>query len=247
MSPFIKNGIKILGAKSSPLHLLAEHIWYLPLTNPNPWSTPGSWPLAPGSFSKRSESDILSGMRKNHRNLIRRAEREGVTVEASKNPEEDLQHFFTLYDETRKRHGFVPYPEKFIRAQVARFHPRGECTLYLAKYEGKVIASSVHMHLGGETSYHHGASSSEYSKVPASYALQWRAIQDALKRGDRVFNFWGVSPGGVKRHPFAGVRTFKTGFGGQLLELQHCLDIPVNSSYYLTRAFETLRKWKRGF
>jgi lipid II:glycine glycyltransferase (peptidoglycan interpeptide bridge formation enzyme) len=110
---------------------------------------------------------------------------------------------------------------------------------------------------GGETSYHHGASSYKFPKVPASYLLQWRAIQDALKRGDRVYNFWGVAPGRMDngkwimdnagRHPFSGVTTFKTGFGGQLLELQHCMDLPLSKKYWLTWGIETVRKWRRGF
>ena len=57
-------------------------------------------------------------------------------------------------------------------------------------------------------------------RSPASYLLQWRAIQDALKRGDSIYNFWGIAPpalspdplpkgeGGsishVRNHPFAG-------------------------------------------
>jgi lipid II:glycine glycyltransferase (peptidoglycan interpeptide bridge formation enzyme) len=49
------------------------------------------------------------------------------------------------------------------------------------------------------------------------------------------------------RHPFAGVTLFKTGFGGQLLNLIHCQDIPISKKYYLTWGFEMVRKWKRGF
>jgi lipid II:glycine glycyltransferase (peptidoglycan interpeptide bridge formation enzyme) len=113
------------------------------------------------------------------------------------------------------------------------------------------------MHLGGETSYHHGASSFAHHKIPASYLLQWTAIRDALARGDSVYNFWGIapmvtSPEGQQtienpRHPFAGVTLFKTGFGGTLLNLQHCIDLPLSATYHLTRAFEHARKWKRGF
>lgn len=229
LSPFWeKSADPIPGSKPSPLHLLAEHIWYIDL-------------------QETSEEEILKGMRKNTRNLIRRAEKEGVTIVRSDDPLRDLDTFIKLHEETRKRHSFTPYTNAFFQAQVKRFSERGECTMYQAHYQGEVIASSVHMHAFGETSYHHGASTHRYSKIPASYLLQWTAIQDALKRGDHMYSFWGIAPEGVKKHPFAGVTLFKRGFGGQLLELQHCCDIPVTSKYYLTRGFETLRKWKRGF
>ena len=244
----------------SPLHLLAEHIWYLPLRSPDLWNRLGPPPPPVEEGDRGSggilEEQIFSALRKTTRNLIRRAEKEGVTIEASKDPVNDLQYFLTLHDETRKRHGFTPYTNAFFRAQIARFAPRNECTLYLARHQGNVIASSIHMHAFGETSYHHGASSYAHNKIPASYLLQWTAIRDALKRGDNVYNFWGIAPGtlteeGFKisepKHPFAGVTLFKTGFGGNLLNLMHCQDIALTKKYYLTRGFEILRKWKRGF
>lgn len=243
MSPFLeeKDGAVLMSglAKAniktvrSPLHLLAEHVWHLPLQN-------------------RSAEQILADMRKTTRNLIGRAGRDGVSVTASDDPVRDLPLFIALHDETRKRHGFTPYTNAFFRAQVARFAPRKECTLYIARYQEKVIAASVHMHAMGETSYHHGASDSAHAKVPASYLLQWTAITDAIKRGDKTYNFWGIAPLSAegtpsKNHPFAGVTLFKTGFGGELLNLMHCVDIPVTGKYWLTYAFERFRKWRRGF
>ncbi len=228
---------------AAPLHLLAEHIWYLPLSSSNTWEK---------GDQQKTEDELFKNFRATHRNLIRRAEKDGVTIETSKDPVSDLAHFIRLHDETRKRHKFTPYSNAFFRAQVSHFSKTKQCTVYLAKYQNQVIAASVHMHAFGETSYHHGASDSAHHKIPASYLLQWTAIQDALKRGDHVYNFWGIAPldaeGKAKPgHPFSGVTLFKTGFSGNLLNLAHCMDIPVSSAYWLTRAFEMVRKWKRGF
>lgn len=205
------------------MHLLAEHIWFLNLEG-------------------KTEEEIFKGMRATTRNLIRRAEKEGVTIHKSP----DIDVFLRLHQQTHKRHHFTPYTDAFFQTQFSKFAPE-HCTLYVATYQHKPIAASIHMHFGGETSYHHGASSFEYSKIPASYLLQWRAIQDALIRGDHIYNFWGISPSNAKKHPFAGVTTFKTGFGGELLELTPCMDIPLSARYYFTKSFELLRKWKRGF
>lgn len=261
MSPFLdaargqifQDDLRTAGARpvASPLHVLAEHVWYLPL------QTPDQWAMNEGQRAKRTDEELMANMRKTTRNLVRRAERDGVTVEASKDPVADVEHFIKLHDETRKRHKFTPYSNAFFRAQVKHFAPRNEVTVYLARFQGEVIAASMHMHAFGETSYHHGASSSAHAKIPASYLLQWTAIKDALLRGDKVYNFWGIAPvspdaEGTLRvaepsHPFAGVTLFKTGFGGALLNLTHCIDLPLKPSYRLTRAFEFLRKWKRGF
>lgn len=243
LSPLWKKDtpLELSGSRPSPLHLLAEHIWYLPLTVNNTWEERTT------EHTMRTEDDIRSNMRKTTRNLIGRAERDGVTVRASNDPNRDVEHFLRLHEETRKRHGFTPYTDRFFREQVKHFSTRNECTVYLAEYEREIIAASIHMHAFGETSYHHGASSQAHAKVPASYLLQWKAIQDAMSRGDTIYNFWGVSPEGATKHPFAGVRTFKTGFGGKQLDIVPCMDIPLSTYYMLTRAFETARKWRRGF
>ncbi len=233
----------------SPLHLLAEHLWYLPLREQDPWTTNAV-------SQERTSEEVFMNLRKTTRNLVRRAEKDGVTIEASQDPLSDLKHFVALHDETRKRHGFTPYTNAFFLAQVQRFAKNKMCTLYLARYQGQVIASAIHMHAFGETSYHHGASADAFKKIPASYLLQWRAIEDAIRRGDRVYNFWGIAPTTTdadgtlraeKGHPFAGVTLFKTGFGGACLPLAHCIDLPLSPSYWITRLFETARKWKRGF
>ncbi|NOS67073.1 MAG: peptidoglycan bridge formation glycyltransferase FemA/FemB family protein [Candidatus Peribacteraceae bacterium] len=248
MSPFwtksdaLDANFKAMGIQDSPLHLLAEHLWYLPLVEPDPWSV---FAIRNPQSAISSEDALFKEMRSTTRNLIRRAEKEGVTVTASVDPVADLPHFLKLHDETRKRHGFTPYTDSFFRAQVEEFAKTKNVILYLARHQGEVIASSIHMTFGGETSYHHGAS--VISKIPASYLLQWTAIRDALRRGDHLYNFWGIAPEGNPKHPFAGVTLFKTGFGGKLLELTHCRDIPLSSKYYLTRGFEAVRKWRRGF
>jgi peptidoglycan pentaglycine glycine transferase (the first glycine) len=225
ISPFIPKDstFDIPHSKNSPMHILAEHVWFLHIQN-------------------KTEEELLKNMRQNHRNLIRRAIKEGVTVSKST----DIECFIQLHQKTRNRHKFTPYSDDFFRAQFSTFSPQNR-TLYIASYNGEPLAASIHMHFGHETSYHHGASSDKHSKIPASYLLQWTAIKDAISRGDRIYNFWGIAPHNTNgRHPFAGVTIFKTGFGGERLELMHCIDIPISKVYYLTRLFETIRKWKRG-
>ncbi len=239
------------GAVESPMHLLSEYTWYIPLKTADRWAGENA------SVEKRPREAILADMRKTTRNLVGRAEREGVTVVASGSPLEDLEHYFALQEETRKRHRFVPYRASYIRSQVKRFAPKGQAFVYVARYQGEIVAASVHMSYAGITSYHHGASTHKHAKIPASYLLQWTAIGDALERGDDAYNFWGIAPRRVDadgketiidpKHPFAGVTTFKTGFGGKPLPLTHCTDLPLGSGYTVTRWFELLRKWKRGF
>lgn len=222
------------GWRLSPLHMLAEHVWWLDVTP--------------------SEDLIIAGMRKTMRNLIRKAAKMGVTVRSSTSPE-DVRIFMELHKETVARHHFIPYPMAYFEAQVQAFAKTDQVRVFVAEYQGKPISAAIMMYYGDTGAYHHGASLSAYSKIPASYLLQWNAIQEAKARGCTTYNFWGVvpeqkyySPVLRRPHPFIGVTTFKTGFGGEMYNLVPCHDLALTARYRLwTRPIERVRKWKRGF
>lgn len=221
------------GWRRAPIHMLAEHIWWLDITP--------------------DEDTLMKNFRKTMRNLIRRAGRDGVTVRQSRDLA-DVDTYIAIHKDTVVRHGFTPYTDTFFRSQVEAFLEDDQVLIFVAEYEGKPIAASIIMFYGDMASYHHGASLSAYRKVPASYLMQWEAIQEAKRRGCKKYNFWGivpedklVSPIRKKPHPFAGVTKFKTGFGGDLFNLLPCQDYPLTLKYQATRAFETVRKYRRGF
>ncbi len=238
-SPFITNSesnqrlYSAAGWKRAPIHMLAEHVWILDITP--------------------SEDELMKGMRKTMRNLIRRAGRDGVAIRVSTDPS-DVDHFLTIHRDTVERHKFTPYTDDYFVSQVQAFTQDDQVALLLAEYKGSVIAASIIMFYGNMASYHHGASLTKYQKVPSTYLLQWTAIQEAKKRGCTAYNFWGIvpeekmeSPILHRKHPFAGVTTFKTGFGGSRLDLLPCHDYALTSKYYITKIIETARRIKRGF
>lgn len=238
-SPFLEktseneNRFSHLGFRSAPMHVLAEHVWLLDLN--------------------QDEETLLKGMRKTMRNLIKRAEKDGVTITTSQDPQ-DIEKFIEVHKETASRHGFTPYTNSYFRAQAKAFLPHDLGMLYFAHFEGKIISAAFIMYYGDSGSYHHGASLSEYNKIPASYLLQWRAIQEAKRRGKSVYNFWGIVPESqyqsrfLKRpHPWVGLSKFKTGFGGYDYLLLHCQDLPLTPKYHFTALVERIRKLKRGY
>lgn len=222
------------GWKRSPIHMLAEHVWWLDITS--------------------SEEDIMRGMRKTMRNSIRRAEKANVTIRMSTDIK-DVEEFINIHRDTVTRHKFTPYSNTYFRSQMKSFLHDDHVALFLAEFRGRTIAAAMIMFYGNMASYHHGASLTQYVKIPSSYLLQWTAIQEAKRRGCEKYNFWGVVPKGKelspilkRKHPFAGVTTFKTGFGGEQFDLLHCQDYPLSMKYNLfTKPIEIARRYKRGF
>ncbi len=218
-----------VGAKPAPLHILAETTWLLTLNN-------------------ATSDSILKAMNKNHRNLIRRCEREGVQVDIHTDAKK-LEDFQTLLDTTAKRHNFTRFSRSYIEKEFAAEAKRGNARLILGYLpDGTLDAGAIIYHHGSMSAYRHGASLGQNKKLPASYAVQWAGITDAIKQGSLWYNFWGIAPDDApKSHPFFGITHYKKGFGGMQKDLVHCHDIPISKKYYLTWIIEHIRKLKRGF
>lgn len=210
----------------SPIHTHAEYTWNLDL--------------------KLSQEELLKNMRKTTRYCIRKAEKEGVKIIKTKNIN-DLQHYLTLQEETRKRHHFTPFSENYLRNEFISFLDDDQIVLFLAEYQKKIIAAGIFIYWQNISFYHHGASSSKYPKIPAAYLLQWEAIKEAKKRNCLIHNFWGIAEEDKPNHPWQGITLFKKGFGGYGEKLLQSHDLPLKPNYWLTYLFEKLRKKWRGF
>ena len=224
---------KDLKFKKAPIHMHPEVTWEMDITP--------------------AEEELLMGMRKTTRYLIRQAQKNSdIEIIQSQNIEE-LKKFDEIYCPTARRHKFVPFSLDYLQNQFSSFLTDNQISIFLGKYKDEVVSSSIVVFWQNIGFYHHGASLSKYNRVPVSYLLQWEAIKEAKKRVCQVYNFWGIAPE-IKdksqiqksKHPWAGLTLFKMGFGGYRKEYVKTQDFSVSSMYWLTCAFEKLRKAKRG-
>ncbi|OGH72235.1 MAG: hypothetical protein A2921_03470 [Candidatus Magasanikbacteria bacterium RIFCSPLOWO2_01_FULL_43_20b] len=227
-NPSNQNLFKQLKYKNAPMHVLAQNTWLLD--------------LGP------SEDDLLTGMEKTHRYLIRRCLKEGVTVSQTSEPQK-LIDFNQLHDLTARRHKFHRFSDEYIQAEYDCFSPRKEAILFKGILpDGRLDSAAVIIFYGNMAAYRHGASANLDHKLPTSYLVQWEAIKEAKRRGFSWYNFWGIAPPEAdKKHPFYGITHFKKGFGGFNLDLLHCQDLPVTKKYYFNWLVETFRSLRRGF
>lgn len=213
-----------LGLKKSPMHLAAEHTVMLDL--------------------KKSEDELLADMRRQTRYEVRRAEKFGITVEKS-DSEEIFKEFHKIQAATAKRQGFVPPNLKTLLAEKEAF--KGNIVIYIAKTEDKKpIAYGMVIKGGKEGDYYEAASTDLNRKLPGAYALLWQAMRDLKAEGYERFNLWGIAPPNQPNHRYAGVTTFKTGFGGEVIEYVPAHDLVLSKVGYLKDyVVEAIRKKKR--
>ena len=221
----------------APMHMHAETTWQLDLKNPlgeHPRSSPMD---SPGVNQK----NLLQQISKGHRYEIRKAKKKGVKIVASKKPD-DIDILYQMQLETAKRHHFVPFSKKRLRAEFEAFLKNDNVLLFKALINEKPITIAMFIYYGKEAVYHYSASTQKARKASASYLVLWEAIKEAQKRNIKRFNFWGVAPEGQKRHRFAKLNHFKKGFGGFQVNYLPAHDLPLKPAYWLTFLFETARR-----
>ena len=108
------------------------------------------------------------------------------------------------------------------------------------------LASALVLFTHSTAFYHQGASI--HTKYPATYLLQWRAIQEAKKRNCQFYNFWGIYDEQTQRMPKAwqGLTLFKTGFGGNKICYLPTQDYIISPKYYFSFFYEKWLNWRRG-
>jgi lipid II:glycine glycyltransferase (peptidoglycan interpeptide bridge formation enzyme) len=225
-SPQTKSVYAKFGFRPAPLHVHTELTWILDIT-PNP-------------------DTIQANMRKTTRHAIHKAAKAGITCEVLTDPAA-LNRFWPLYVSTRQRHGFVPFSQKFLRAQWDAFSQTNRVFAVIASHQNHDVAAGIFIHYANTVFYHHGASIKLPSNLPAAQMLQWCAINEAKKRNATRYNFWGIAPDNQPNHPFAGITIFKKGFGGQAINYLHAQDLPLSLGYWRLWLIDTYRKHKRGF
>ena len=215
---------KNFGFFPSPMHLHAENTWVLNLS--------------------QGEESIMRNMRKSTRYLVRKSLNSGLEFAETVEPN-NSKILDRLQEETIERHKFVGFSEELFKAQLETFGRDNQAKLYLCKKGKSILAAAIIIFYGDYAYYHHSGSTSKLREIPFSYFLQWRIIQEAIKRKLKYYNFWGIAPSDSSRHRFAGVTLFKKGFGGGEINWLHAQDLPISLFYFLTYLFETGRRLMR--
>jgi hypothetical protein len=167
-------------------------------------------------------------MTKGHRCNVRQAERQGVIIEPAGRPE-DVSAYYAVYRDSLRRWGErargKPYPEALFHALLAE----GEtfARLWLARASGEVVSGALVLSWGEGAVYWHGATLERAFALRPSHAVVMAAIEDAIERGCRWFDF--NPSGGLE-----GVIRFKEGFGARPVTC-HTWELPARPTIRLAQ------------
>lgn len=211
----------------------------------------------------KTPEGLLMELRTTHRQLIHKAEREGVRVREL--GEDELGILKRITAESGERHGFqepeVEYYRsmkkafgkkvKFVVAEIPASAVREEDLEGASGVfegdsgvsgessgvrEGYIpLAASMFVDDGREIVYLYSGTIRKLQRYNGAYAIQWWAITRALEEGRGRYNMYGVRPVAGN-----GVYRFKQGFRGRVEELLGTFALPVGwlGRLYLARLKE---------
>lgn len=164
----------------------------------------------------KSEEELLAAMHNKWRYNIRLAERKGVTIRVGTHA--DLKPWYDVLVETATRDHFLIRSEGYFELLWEHLVEHGLARLFLAEYEGELIAGTLAFRFGDKVWYIYGASSNSHRNVMPNYRLQWEMIRWAKECGCTLYDFRGVSGDLDEHNPLYGLYRFKQGFGAELVE-----------------------------
>lgn len=186
-------------------------------------------------LKNRTPDELLSDMKRNTRNHIRKAEKMGVTVRELKR--EELNIFKQITESTSYRRHFTDKPLSYYEQMYDLFHERGEVKFMLAEADSTPLSAAMFMLYGDEVIYLFSGSDEKYMKdYNAQYAIQWHMIKYAAEHEFKLYNFYGIQGLPNKSQKDYGIYDFKKGFTseetGQVIELIGSYELPINHTFY---------------
>jgi lipid II:glycine glycyltransferase (peptidoglycan interpeptide bridge formation enzyme) len=177
---------------------------------------------------------VLSHLNQKGRHAIRRAERDGVTVQRVEASEENCQTFYNLLTETAAG-SFSIRPYAYTKAFWQRYVEAGLGQLFFAYVEGNVVAAAFAVVYGTKSTYKDGASVRERTAYGASHLLQWHVMTWAKEKGSLIHDLCGAPPSDQINNPdhkHYGIGRFKTSFNKEVTDYVGTFDLVVRPAQY---------------
>lgn len=181
-----------------------------------------------------SADELIMHLPQKGRYAIRRAERDGVTVELVHATDKNCKTMYKLLSETAEgQFGIRGY--NYYKTFWQRFEKAGYGQLFFASFEGAVVAGAYDMVYGSKSTYKDGASVRKRTAYGASHLLQWHVIQWAQSKGALIHDFCGSPPSDEinnPSHPHHGIGLFKTAFNKSVTDYIGCYDMVIKPLSY---------------
>jgi lipid II:glycine glycyltransferase (peptidoglycan interpeptide bridge formation enzyme) len=168
--------------------------------------------------------DLLAAMRKKTRQYIRKAEREGVVTEETR----DIDRFLAVLAKVATRDRFAVHGRAYFERLLAAFGDAAQVTM--SRVGDEDDGALLTIHIGDRAWELYGGWSGAHGESRPFYLLKWRSLMAMQQRGVARYDMWGLSE--HQGDELAGIENFKLGFGGEVVTWVGAFDRPVVAPLY---------------
>lgn len=158
-----------------------------------------------------SEEELWSKVNSKHRNVIRKATKDGVEIKRGKL--ELLDDYIMLDEETWKRSNTSGQGRMYYLDQINCL--KDNIIVYIAYYNNIPQAGAIFYYNSSFSYYMYGCSSDTCYTGSANLVL-WKAMLDMKRCGVKKFSFVGCRIDEDEDSKYHGIQRFKERFGGEL-------------------------------
>lgn len=143
------------------------------------------------SMDLTSEEVIWKNIHSKNRNMIRKAEKNGIVIKHGQGLEL-FDDFIKIYNATMDKDNAEPYyyfkPEfyKSINEDL-----KDNYEMFWAEYDDKIIAMSIMIYANGRLNYHLSGSDLQYRNLAPSNLLLYKAAMWGMEKGMKTFHLGG--------------------------------------------------------
>ncbi|MGH7611558.1 MAG: lipid II:glycine glycyltransferase FemX [Candidatus Dormibacteria bacterium] len=164
----------------------------------------------------------LAGLPSSTRRNIRLAQRAGVEVVRTTEPEA-VATFYALHLQTVERQHFTTRPQAYYRGVLEELG----ASVFVAQLRGEPLAAAIAVTFGPRLIYLFGGTSAAAPEARASYALHWAMIEWGIEADCALYDMWGIPRRFDSSRPDHGYALFKTRWGGRAAHYGGLLIAPL--------------------
>lgn len=168
------------------------------------------------------------------RNLVRNAEKNGVTIRPVATNDKTIDTMFSLYTTTGARNQFFVRPFHYYQRFWKTFSTNNG-QMFFAERKGQLLAAGYVIWLGTKGWYKDAGSPRGIPLYNASYLMQWYMQRWLLEKGITKYEMMGLPPPdrlNDKTHPWYNVGVFKTAFNPTVTAMLGTVDQVIDERRY---------------
>ena len=161
-----------------------------------------------------SEEDLWKNVHSKHRNVIKKAEKDGVIIECGRS-QKLVEDYHSIDIDTWNRSNKAAATENHWKKLMETM---GEnCVIYIAYLDGEP-QSGAFFYWNKQMCYYMYGANKNNPHTGSGNLLQWRAILDMKAQGVKKYSFVGCRINEDENSKYHGIQRFKERFGGELVQ-----------------------------